>query len=202
MRTIKIIAATTMAALLVASCGTSKKASNQYGKEVELTESQELVYESPSTRAWGEGTSYSLSEATAYAEGQARAKMARALSSAITTATEESNLAWEQYASNGDKGAIAIDEGGKRTSSTMQVAQEAIAGATAIHSDQYVQDNGQYHVFVCLEYRGDVGTKAADITNKVKQQVPDEERVKMEYQFQQFEEKVQEELDRMNTEAE
>lgn len=202
MRTIKIIAATVLAAVVVASCGTSKNVSKQYGKKVQLTQSQEMANESPSTRAWGEGTSYSLSEATAYAEGQARAKMARALSSAITTATEESNLGWEQYASNGAKGAIAIDESGKRTSSTMQIAQESISGAVTIHTDQFVQDNGQYRVFVCLEYRGDVGAKASDITNKVRQQVPDEQRAKMEEQFQQFEEKVQKELERMNTEAE
>lgn len=202
MRTLSHLAAVSLAVILIASCGTSKKATSQYGRQLEMTESQELAYESPSTRAWGDAVGYNLSQATAYAEGQARAKMARAISSVITTATEESNLTWEQYASNGDRGAIAIDEGGKRTSSTLQIAQEAVAGAVTIHTDQYIQSNDQYHVFVCLEYQGDIAAKAADITDRIKQQVSDEDRQKMEEEFQEFEQKVQKELEGLSMEAE
>ncbi len=35
---------------------------------------------------------------------------------------------------------------------------------------------------------------ANKIVDKIRQQIPDEERIKMEYQFQQFEKKIQEEL--------
>ena len=64
-----------------------------------------------------------------------------------------------------------------------------------IHTDQY-------HVFVCLEYQGDIAAKAADITDRIKQQVSDEDRQKMEEEFQEFEQKVQRELEGLSMEAE
>lgn len=195
-----ISAALLVLAIGAVSCSTSKKATKEYGKEIEMTESQKMAYESPSTRAWGDAVGSGLSQTTAYAEGQARAKMARALSSAITSATKESNLSWEQSVSDGRRSAGVKDEGGKSVSTTMQIAQQSIAGAAVIHTDQYLQSDGQYHVFVCLEYQGDSASKASDITNSIKQQVSDEDRAKMEAEFEKFEKAVKEELEGISME--
>ena len=43
---------------------------------------------------------------------------------------------------------------------------------------------------------------AEEITNKVKQRVSDEDRMKMEFEFSKFRERMQEELKRMNTNEE
>lgn len=63
-----------------------------------------------------------------------------------------------------------------------------------------MQPNRQYHVFVCVEYQGDMSNMTNNIVKKVKQKVPDEDRLKMEYQFNKFEEKIKEELEKKNKE--
>ena len=96
------------------------------------------------------------------------------------------------------QGNSAYDEGGKSTSTTLAIAQEVVDNAVIVKFDQFMQPNRQYHVFVCLEYQGGVSSMKQALVNKVKQQVPDEDRIKMEYQFQQFEEKIEKELENMN----
>ena len=57
-----------------------------------------------------------------------------------------------------------------------------------------MQPNRQYHVFVCVEYQGDASSMSNKIVDRVKQLVPDEDRIKMEYQFQKFAEEIEKEL--------
>lgn len=79
-----------------------------------------------------------------------------------------------------------------------QIAQEVIANTVVIKTNQYMQPNRQYHVFVCVEYQGGASEMAEQITKKLEQMVPDEERIKMEYQFQKFHEEIQKELEKQN----
>jgi hypothetical protein len=116
--------------------------------------------------------------------------LARAISSIIKTASLEAGLGWEKYASDGDEGSSVSDEGTKSENKTQQIAEEVVQNAVVIQQDNFRQPDRRYKVFVCVEYRGD----AKSIVNKIKQQIPDEDRMKMEYEFQQFEKKVNEEL--------
>lgn len=65
-----------------------------------------------------------------------------------------------------------------------------------------MMQDGSYQVFVCMEYKEGVAKMAEEITNKVKQRVSDEDRMKMEFEFSKFRERMQEELKRMNTNEE
>ena len=159
-----------------------------------MNECQILAEQSPATRAYGEATNHRLSFAKAYAEGQARAALARAISAIIKTATNEADLSWEKYAGTTSEGQSVIDEGSKGEGKALQIAEEIVENTVVIKTNQYMQPNRQYHIFVCVEYQGDVTKMAAKIVDKVKQQVPDEDRIKMEYQFQKFEEKIEKEL--------
>lgn len=163
-----------------------------------MNDCQLLAEESPATRAYGEGTAAKYSAAKTYAEGQARAALARAVSSYITTASEESSLYWGKYAGTTEEGNSVTDEGYKGNETALQIAEEVVENAVVIKTNQYIQPNRQYHVFVCLEYQGEPSQMAEEITRKVEQLVPDEERIKMEYQFQKFQEKINEELSRRN----
>ena len=166
------------------------KGNSLHGAAIELTLSEQMALERPETRASGEGVAARLAQAKIYAEGQARGALARAIASMIKTASEECGLGWEKYASNGDEGSSVSDEGTKSENSTQQIAEEVVQNAVVIQQDNFRQPDRRYKVFVCVEYRGD----AKSIVNKIKQQIPDEDRMKMEYEFQQFEKKVNEEL--------
>jgi hypothetical protein len=190
-----------LSVIILASCGSSKVVTEDvsgrtkpndslHGAGIELTLSEQMALERPETRASGEGLSSRLAQAKIYAEGQARGALARAISSIIKTASEECGLGWEKYAGNGSEGNSVNDEGTKSENKTQQIANELVQNAVVIHQDNFVQPDRRYKVFVCLEYRGD----AKSIVNKIKQQIPDEDRMKMEYEFQQFEKKVNEEL--------
>ena len=190
---------------LLGACGGSKQVTTPggttkgtkqapWGTEIELNECQILAEQSPATRAYGEATNHRLSFAKAYAEGQARAALARAISAIIKTTTNEADLSWEKYAGTTSEGQSVIDEGSKGEGKALQIAEEIVENTVVIKTNQYMQPNRQYHIFVCVEYQGDVTKMAAKIVDKVKQQVPDEDRIKMEYQFQKFEEKIEKEL--------
>lgn len=209
MKQFKVLAICVAATCILSACGGSKNAttpgnstrgttSSTWGTEIELNDCQLLAEESPATRAYGEGTAAKYSAAKTYAEGQARAALARAVSSYITTASEESSLYWGKYAGTTEEGNSVTDEGYKGNETALQIAEEVVENAVVIKTNQYIQPNRQYHVFVCLEYQGEPSQMAEEITRKVEQLVPDEERIKMEYQFQKFQEKINEELSRRN----
>ena len=190
-----------LSVVILAACGSSKQVTTDvskratpnaslHGASIELTLSEQMALERPETRASGEGVASRLAQAKIYAEGQARGALARAIASIIKTSSEEAGLGWEKYAGNGNEGSSANDEGTKAQNITMQIADEVVRNAVVIHQDNFVQPDRRYKVFVCLEYRGD----AKSIVNKIKQQIPDEDRMKMEYEFQQFEKKINEEL--------
>ena len=204
MKVVKMLMAVAIV-LSVFGCGSSKQAvtpggstkgtsQTPWGSELKLNECQILAEESPATRAYGEATNHRLSFAKAYAEGQARAALARAVSAIVRTATNESDLQWEKFAANAVEGQSVVDEGAKGDGMVLQIAEEVIGNTVVIKTNQYMQPNRQYHVFVCVEYQGDASEMANKIVDKIRQQIPDEERIKMEYQFQQFEKKIQEEL--------
>ena len=208
------LAFTLFAICVLSSCSSSKSTAlvstpggstvdssdSPWGVKLQLTDSQILAQKKPATRAWGDATNHKLSFATAYAEGQARAKMARAIKASVTTATREADLAWEKYAGNDTMGNTGVDEGSKSDGFVTQIAEAIVENAVIINTDQFMQPNRQYHVFVCLEYQGEASAMSSAITEQIKQQVPDEERLKMEYQFEQFQKKVEEELNKMRAE--
>ncbi len=205
MKTFKSILASVLFTMLLSSCGGSKQAATPggstkgtnetaWGLDVELNECQLLTEEKPATRAYGEGVNARLSYAKAYAEGQARATLARAVASKIKAATKESDLQWNKYAGNATDGQTVTDEGSKADGLTHQIAEELIENAVIIKTNQYIQPNRQYHVFVCVEYQGEASQLCKKTVQKIEQQVSDEDRIKMEYQFKKFEESLEKEF--------
>ncbi|MBC8601637.1 hypothetical protein H8784_07855 [Parabacteroides acidifaciens] len=187
-----------IASTVLCGCGGSKKATTQWSgpskMKIELDECQELAQQKPEVRSWGEGINFRLSTASNYAEMQARGKFARAIAAKIKTAQEESGFTYGKYSSNMKEGAGVRDEGSNSNEMTLQVAEETIKNTVIIKTSQYLQADGSYQVFVCLEYKDGVSKLADDIVDNVKQRIPDEERIKMQYEFQKFRDRVEEEL--------
>lgn len=198
-----------IACCLLCSCGSSKHAAytpggttkgtspSADGLRLEDNECMILQEEKPTTRAWGNARNFDLSTAVAIAEGDARAKMARAIATAVTTATQQSNFNITQYAGNSTEGQEATDSGNKQNALVKQLAKEVVENAVVIKTTRYILPNRQYNIYVCLEFQGGTSGMSKRIVEKVKQQISDEDRMKMEYEFQKFQKSVDEELAKM-----
>lgn len=206
---VRVLALCAVTTAMLSACGSSKSSqasagggspsrhsqSSAYGTKQEETECQRLAEEKPATRAFGDATNHSLSYAKTYAAGRARAELALAVKGKITAATHEANINFEKYAGSDTEGSSISDQGSKQDLMIQQIAEETIENSVVIKTETYIQPNRQYHVFVCVEYQGDATKMANTIVDKVKQRIPDEDRIKMEYNFQKFEEKIKQELE-------
>lgn len=206
------------ATVLFSACGSSKQVAsypvqdeyrpavqpqqtvNPYGTAVQEEPCMALQQQSPATRAWGNGQHFKLATASNIAEVQARAKFARAISAAIKTGTDVDAASMDKYAGNGEEGASVSDQGGRIKDTAGSVAGQIIKNAVVIKTTTYMQPNKQYNVFVCLEYQGGVEKMAADITNKVKQQIPDKEKKDMDTYFDNYQEKLKQDLEKAGKE--
>lgn len=191
--------------IVFAACGASKQAVQQQSSipskmKIALDECQILVEQKPEVRAWGEGINYSLSSASNAAELQARSKFARAIASKIKAAEENSGLSYRQASTDSKQGQNVRDEAGNYNEYQLSIAEETVKNTVIIKTSQYMLQDGSYQVFVCLEYKDGVSKMAEEITEKVKQQVSDDDRLKMQYEFQKFRERVEEELKKSNAE--
>lgn len=199
MKFIKLCMVVLFGGLMLTNCGSSKKATTgrvSDEKKIELDECIVMADGNPN-RAFGEATNGRLSYAKQYAEGQARAALARKISTAIETATKEMDLQWNKSAYSGDEGAMAMDEGSKAEGKSQQIAKLVLENVVVMKTSVYQKPNGLYHVYVCVEQQDAPAKMASKISNQVKQQVSDEERLKMEYQFQNFEKSIEKELEKI-----
>jgi hypothetical protein len=185
---------------IICSCGSSKKTTvsnnNPIVMEVqqEVDECVKLANAKPETRAWGEAYNHRLSFANTYAEGQARAMMQRKISTAINSASSEEQVGYEKGAYSGNGGATVQDDGSKSNLFADQIAKGVVNNTAVIKTSQYLRADGQYHMFVCIEYRDGISKMAEDITKKVQQQVSDEDRMKMNFEFNKFRDRIEQEM--------
>lgn len=204
MKEFKTLAFAIASICLLGACGGSKQIVSQTNipvkTKVALDECQELQQQKPEIRAWGEGINFSLSSASNAAELQARSKFARAVAARIKASEGNESFGYRKSSTNTKEGASVRDEGARTNESQISVAEAVIKNAVIIKTSQYMMQDGSYQVFVCLEYKEGVAQMADDITETVKQRVSDEDRIKMQYEFQKFRERVEQELKNMNTE--
>lgn len=160
----------------------------------EVDKCVKMAMAKPETRTWGEAYDYRISFATSYAEGQARAQMRRKISAAIASATGEDGAGYEKSASSGNEGQSVRDEGRKKNNYVDQVANGIVNNMAVIETSQYLRNDGSYHIYVCLEYRDGISKMSENIAKNVEQQVSDDERMKMNFEFNKFRERIENEL--------
>lgn len=188
-----------VAAILTGCSGSKQVAQNsQWGAPPELHQETDvciqLAEQKPGVRSYGDGVSTSVSRAASYAENQARARFARALSTSIKAATEDNGQTYEKDAFNGTSGSQRADEDQKRNDYAQSIANGIIKNMAIVKTSQYMRADGAYHIYVCLEYTGSMGELANEISRQLKQQISDDERLKMDYDFEKFRKRVEEEL--------
>lgn len=186
-------------AMLCASCSSSKTSIE--GQKMEKSEQQKLAEAKPAIRAWGEATQFNQSFARTYAEGQARAEFARKLATLVQAASRQATDGADIAHSDNENSSQGHDQGITSNAFAQQVADGLVCGLTIISTDTYKLKDGQYHVFVCMEWQGSVDKLANEMTQnyrqRVEQQVSDQERVIMEVRYEEFKKSIEDQLKRL-----
>lgn len=193
-----------LAVSTLSSCGKKTATSAMRSKEsaVEKVKSLVLAEQKPGLRAYGEGTHNSQSFAITYAEGQARAQLARFLGGQLVTASEQVTDGAQISSSDLTNQTIGEDEGALSNARAEQIAAGAVRNTAVINTDIYQRQDGKYHVYVCIEYMASIGDLARDMANgykkQISQQVSDEDRAKMEVRAEEVRKRIEERLAKLN----
>lgn len=190
-----------MVTIAIISMGCSSSQASIEGKKMEKSEQQKLAESKPACRTWGEATQFNQSFAKTYAEGQARAEFARKLATLVQTASRQATDGADLAHSDGDNSSQGHDQGITSNAFAQQVAEGMVSGLAVISSDTYKLKDGQYHVYVCMEWQGSVEKLAQEMTQnyrkRVEQQVSDQDRAKMEVRYEEFKKSIEDQLKRL-----
>jgi hypothetical protein len=186
------------ASVMVTGCKSSKSSQSSVvgAQEIKQNVCEELQQEKPATRAVGTGTHFKESTARNIAETQARAQFARAVASAITASTTEEALGMEQYSGDTKSGNKVTDQGAGVNDFATSIAEQTIANTVIIKTVKYLLPNNQYEVWVCLEYQAGVEALAANVAKKVQQRISDEDKMRMNFEFEQYRKRIESELEK------
>jgi hypothetical protein len=133
------------------------------------------------------------------AETQARGQFARAIAAKIKTATGEEAYGYNIYSGDSQSGNSVQDQGQKSNDMALSVAEGVVANTVVIKTAKFKLPNQQFEYWVCLEYQKSVAEMATEIARKVEQRIPDDQKLKMNFEFEQFRKKVEGELEKMDT---
>lgn len=190
--------------LFVLMAGTVQTVNAQedvYGKEMKLTEAESYALKKPGTRAAGKGVSSRESVAVQVARAQARTAFAEAISSAVNSALKISGFNVSQYAGDDEEGHEVSDGAEKTNTMIKSVSKQVIENTQVVKTNKfYNKKTRKYTVFVCLEYNGDIAKLSKEIANKVSQKISDEQRMKIDFELENFEKEIEKELGNNTTE--
>lgn len=190
--------------LFVLMAGTVQTVNAQedvYGKKMKLTEAESYALKKPGTRAAGKGVSSRESVAVQVARAQARAAFAEAISSAVNSALKISGFDVSQYAGDDEEGHEVSDGAEKTNTMVKSVSKQVIENTQVVKTNKfYNKKTRKYTVFVCLEYNGDIAKLSKEIANKVSQKISDEQRMKIDFELENFEKEIEKELGNNTTE--
>jgi hypothetical protein len=190
-------AAISSAAVIMTGCGSSKSVSDSSGKTAYVSNECETLQEAkPMTRAVGKGTHFKEMTARNIAEAQSRAQFARAIAAAVKTATDEQGYSFELYSGDAKAGDAVTDQGSKSNDLVSSVANEVVANTVIIKTCKFQLPNNQFEIWVCLEYQKGVAEMAAEVAKKVAQRIPDEQKMKMNFEFDRYRERIEKELEK------
>lgn len=188
-------------ALMAGTVQTVNAQEDVYGKEMKLTEAESYALKKPGTRAAGKGVSSRESVAVQVARTQARAAFAEAISSAVNSALKISGFDVSQYAGDDEEGHEVSDGAEKTNTMIKSVSKQVIENTQVVKTNKFFnKKTRKYTVFVCLEYNGDIAKLSKEVANKVSQKISDEQRMKIDFELENFEKEIEKELGNNTTE--
>ncbi|MBR5829899.1 MAG: LPP20 family lipoprotein [Tidjanibacter sp.] len=164
--------------------------------EVKLSEAQEYANSAPKgvLRAVGEATGVEQGWTAREATAMARANLAEQISAKVISGVEMYRNSYTKTAITKDEVKTVKDSEGGDQQSILQVCEQSVSGARPVKTSTYMLPNGTYQIFVCVE--ADVESVAQYVTENdtVQQLISDDERVKIEYNRDQFRQRINEAL--------
>lgn len=209
--TMFVAAAMLMTAGVLSSCSSSKNVTstaaglNEERIAVAETKSQKLAAAKPDVRSSGIGNHFNQAFALMYAENTARAEFARKLGTMVQTAARQSTDGADKFHSDGVNSSVGTDQGILSNAFAQSVAEGLVSNTVVINKDIFKRKDGQFEVEVCIEYIGTVEalkTRLVDeFDKKVKQQVSDEEIIRMKYEQEKFKQSIEDQLNMLRNSA-
>lgn len=182
-----------LTALVLASCGTVKTAAN--GEvELALTECEKYAEEMPGLRFAANGVSSDINRSRQAAEAAARNQLASAIASKCESALMSSGVEYTKTTAT-DQAAEASVHAHDLTSVFLKSASSMLVqDAPVVKSQRFQLKNGNYRTWVCIEMRQGLYNVAETMAAKVEQQLPANERLKINYDHDKFVKEIQEQL--------
>lgn len=190
-------------AIVFASCSSSKTTttvagssvtSQEEGQEIAITECEKYAEELPGMRFAASGDSWDMNRSRQAAEAVARNQLASAIASKCENAYLSGGADYTQTATT-EQATKRMTDGNDVTNSFFKSASSLLVkDAPVVKSQRFKLKNGNYRTWVCVELRQGLYNMANEIADKVEQQIPDEERLKMKYDRDKFVKDIQEEM--------
>lgn len=201
----RVIALCVIATAMFCACGSSQKTVTPGGTTKGTTptpdgldlgsnECIDLAEQSPVVRAWGNAKHWDLSDAVNFAEDDARGKMAAAISTKIIRASEKSGFDIYKHIQSDTSGNTVSDGGTQRNKNLRTLTDGVIENTVVIKTKRFMLPNRNYNVYVTIEFQGGVSAMSKTIENKLEQQISDEDKLKLQYEFKKFKDAINEEL--------
>lgn len=163
---------------------------------ITLSEAETYAYSAPKgiLRAVGEATGAEQGWTTREATAMARASLAEQISSKVISGIEMYRNSYNKSSITEDEVARVKDVEGGEQQSIMQVCEQSVSGTVPVKISTFMLPNGTYQVFVCVE--SDVESVSQYVTDNqtVKQLISDDERVRIEFNRDQFKKRIDEAL--------
>ncbi|MBQ6747465.1 MAG: hypothetical protein IJR07_10540 [Bacteroidaceae bacterium] len=195
---VKTLALSIVSLVVLGACGGSKQLTSNSGivqeTYTELDKCEKYAMRKPETRAVGEAYDRRESYAKTYAEGQARAELRRKIEAAIKSSSSEDGGYYEKFASSGNEGAGVRDEAAKGNIYADQIAEGIVRNTAIVEMSKYLRNDGTYHIYVCVEYLDGIEKMSETIAKQVEQQISDDERMKMNFEFEKYRKRIEEEM--------
>ena len=184
------------AALLVASCGASKKNAtvNTLGVEEMKSPAQVYAEEAPDNvqRAWASYNDFDPTVANRGAAALARAELASQIGIIVQNAIDIYRGKFTQNVSDGSKAKQVTDGGGEAGDEVKAASEELVQGSKIVKSNTYLQKDGTRTAYVCVEVNIDMIMENVKNNQKLMHLISEQEKEMIEQEKQEFEEDMRE----------
>ena len=175
--------------VMLSSCGSKKNAAFDGNKSVANPPAITKALEKSATRAYGTATEFDLGFATRLASAAARQELATKIEAVIKSSATIYNKSITQNSTDGNESGTAKDAEGQREEIVKAIVAEIpVNGATIIENNIYKTKDGQYQVFVCVEYQADAMTLAKQMADSYRnyliQRISNDKRAELDRQVE------------------
>ena len=179
---------------LVSSCGAPAQIGNNKRVKLETNEVQEWANNAPTgvLRAAGSYTDHEIGYANMNSAAMARAALSDQIAAKVTNAIDIYRGKYDVSSVSNEGVKTVKDSEGKTENYTQQLSKNLVQGAKVRKTEQYQLANGEIEAWSGVEIEIETIIAQIEKQAKVEQLINDEQRVKIEYNRDQFKASLEE----------